>query len=91
MNSIMSQLPNDLILKIIRKADGGRIAHTKKMGLIFDEIFENQENLWGNLKEVYGLGDPFMDDLAAFQCDRREHYESDEDYLNMLRNPDDYR
>tara|TARA_R110001583_G_scaffold14543_1_gene60514 strand:+ start:311 stop:592 length:282 start_codon:yes stop_codon:yes gene_type:complete len=89
--NIMSLLPNDIILKIIREADGGRISHKRKMGLIFDEIFENEGNLWCNLNEVYGLGDPFMDDLAAFFCDRRENYESDEDYMDMVRNPDDYR
>jgi hypothetical protein len=32
----------------------------------------------------------YIDDLAAFRCDRREHYDSDEEYMHMVRNPEEY-
>ena len=38
MNNLMSLLPNDLIMKIIREADGGMNTHKRKMKDIHDII-----------------------------------------------------
>ena len=88
MNSIMSQLPNDLILKIIREADGGRISHKRKYHQVLEDVLTSPDVLDLQIVETY---DHYLDDLAAFLCDRRHQYESDEDYMDMVRNPDDYR
>ena len=38
MASIMSNLPRDLIFRIIREADGGKYAHEKKFKTCMDEL-----------------------------------------------------
>ena len=89
MNPIMSLLPNDLIMKIIRTADGGRVAHKKKLlPMLQRELLEDES--WGCLKDIFSLGVMDLDDRAAFMCDRREHYDSDEEYMHMVRNPEEY-
>jgi len=40
MVSIMSHLPNDLIMRIIREADGGRYTHEKKFITCVDDMDE---------------------------------------------------
>ena len=96
MNPIMSLLPNDLIMKIIRTADGGRITHKKNMKPIFRVLCAEssycEDSLWCRFctNEIYGEnGHFFMDDLSAMLCDRREYFESDEEYMDMVRNPGD--
>ena len=41
--SIFSQLPNDLIMKIIREADGGRNTHKKKMWIITRQVTDKTD------------------------------------------------
>ena len=43
-NNIMCFLPNDLILKIIREADGGLNAHKKKMKHIHGIILQSNNH-----------------------------------------------
>ena len=95
MNPIMSLLPNDLIMKIIRTADGGRVAHKKKL-LPMLQTSLLQDESWGYILNGFSVyleeadSCHYIDDLAAFRCDRREHYDTDEEYMDMVRNPADY-
>ena len=38
MSSIMTKLPNEIIMNIIRMADGGLNTHKNKMNVIFEQI-----------------------------------------------------
>ena len=90
MDNIMSLLPNDIIMQIIRTADGGRNTHKKKLLPMLQRELQEDES-WGCLKNVFSVGAQLeFDDLAAFMCDRREHYDSDEEYMHMVRNPEEY-
>lgn len=83
----MSLLPNDLIMLIIRDADGGRTSHKRKLlPLLKDVIVE--DDMWGLTRTTNIECD--IDDLAAFNCDRRHHHESDEAYMDVIRNPEEY-
>jgi len=86
--NIMSLLPNDVIMRIIREADGGRYFHQNKYGPVLKDILEDTG--WYDLRDIY-THDHYLDDLAAHLCDRRHHYTSDEDYMDAIRNPEDYR
>ena len=83
----MSLLPNDIIMQIIRTADGGRITHKEKYGPVLKGIVEDQG--WLDFRPI-DTPDHYLDDLAAFLCDRRHQYESDEEYMHMVRNPEEY-
>ena len=95
MNPIMSLLPNDLIMKIIRTADGGRVAHKKKLLPMLQTSLLKDES-WGYILNGFSVyleeadSCHYIDDLAAFRCDRREHYDTDEEYMHMVRNPEEY-
>jgi len=86
--NIMSLLPNDLIMRIIREADGGRYFHQQKYGPVLQDVLTSPDVLDLQIIETH---DHYLDDLAAYLCDRRHQYESDEDYMDMVRNPEDYR
>ncbi len=91
MDPIMSLLPNDLIIRIIRKADGGRTSHERKLlPLLKDVIVEGSlvGGMWGLTRTTNISMD--IDDLTAFNCDRRHHHDSDEAYMDVIRNPEEY-
>lgn len=44
MNNIMTLLPNDLIMKIIREADGGKYIHKEKMKDIHGIILQSNNH-----------------------------------------------
>jgi len=88
MDPIMSLLPNDLIMRIIREADGGRCSHRNKYGPVLKDVLEDTG--WQDFQRIDTL-DHYLDDLAAHLCDRRHQYTSDEDYMDAIRNPEDYR
>jgi hypothetical protein len=96
MDSIMSLLPNDIIMQIIRTADGGRVSHKKKLLPMLQESLL-QDHSWMYMQNgcrVNLKGDDkfyYVDDLSAFEMDRREHYDSDEEYMDMVRNREEYR
>jgi hypothetical protein len=90
MDPIMSLLPNHLIMRIIREADGGRCSHKQKYGPVLQDVLTSPDVL--DLQIIDGPNyDHYLDDLAAYLCDRRHQYTSDEDYMDMVRNPEDYR
>ena len=74
--SIFSQLPNDLIMDIIKSADGGLYTHKKKLNVILQQI-HNQIPIYyykdgaGNICPQY-----FAEDWAM---DEEEEYDSSED------------
>ena len=43
----MDKLPNDIIMRIIREADGGRPAHEKKFNLVMADLADLGENCFG--------------------------------------------
>jgi len=48
------QLPNDLSMAIIRQADGGRTAHSKKLKTCLEEMLEKYTvdvTIWGSLED----------------------------------------
>ena len=47
MDSIMSLLPNDIIMQIIRTADGGRVSHKKKLLPMLQESLLQDESILG--------------------------------------------
>ena len=88
MDPIMSLLPNDLIMRIIRDADGGRTSHKRKLlPLLKDVIVE--DDMWGLLACI-DIETDYMDELAALGCHRRHHFHNDEAYMDVIRNPEEY-
>jgi len=74
MDPIMSQLPNNLIMNIIRMADGGLSAHKKKFIPILN----------GNLKRDAHMRCYFI------RWDRKAVYRTTEEYMKMVRNHEEY-
>ena len=46
MSSIMTKLPNNIIMNIIRMADGGLNTHKNKMNVIFEQIIGKRPVHW---------------------------------------------
>tara|TARA_R110000787_G_scaffold140317_1_gene253862 strand:+ start:49 stop:408 length:360 start_codon:yes stop_codon:yes gene_type:complete len=69
----MDKLPNDIIMRIIREADGGRPAHEKKFGLVMADLADLGENCMGWVYDPKdgetiirdSTAEMFFDDLAS--------------------------
>jgi hypothetical protein len=69
MNNIFQHLPNDLIIRIIREADGGRPAHEKKFSLVMADLADLGENCGGGWVYDYHDGETMSDGSAEMLFD----------------------
>ncbi len=79
-----SQLPNDLIMKIIRMADGGRKAHEKQFAEVMLDISDSRRYADEYIENNYGIYSNYFDD--ACEADDEEWF----DMLSQERNWDEW-